>query len=144
MGWEQELESLTWADINFTAGTIKVSAKPGFSPKDWEERTVEVPETLLALQRSVARAEGFVFANGLGRRWTHLWDDCNAIAKKAGLTCFHPHKFRATYATPLLRAGVDLKTVQKLLGHKNLESTMRYLARAESGKVRARVDAIWR
>jgi len=92
----------------------------------------------------VAQAEGFVFANGRGHRYTHLWDDCNALAKKAGLTRFHPHKFRSTFATTLLQAGVDLKTVQKLLGHKDLESTMRYFARAESGKVRARVDAIWR
>jgi integrase len=37
----------------------------------------------------------------------------------------------------------NLKTVQKLLGHKNLESTMRYLAKAESPKVRAKVNAVW-
>jgi integrase len=140
---KQELESLTWADVDFTAGTIKVSAKPGFSPKDWEERTIEIPKALLALLQPVAQTEGFVFANGRGHRYTHLWDDCNAIAKKAGVTGFHPHKFRSHYATTLLQAGVDLKTVQKLLGHKDLESTMRYLARAESGKVRAKVDAIW-
>jgi integrase len=140
---KQELESLTWADVDFTAGTIKVSAKPGFSPKDWEERTIEIPKALLALL-PVAQAEGFVFANGRGHRYTHLWDDCNAIAKKAGVTGFHPHKFRSHYATTLLQAGVDLKTVQKLLGHKDLESTMRYLARAESSKVKAKVDAIWK
>ena len=49
----------------------------------------------------------------------------------------------ATFATTLLQSGVDLKTVQKLLGHKNLESTMRYLAKAESPKVRAKVNAVW-
>jgi integrase len=42
----------------------------------------------------------------------------------------------------LLQSGVDLKTVQKLLGHKNLESTMRYLAKAQSPKVRLLVDAV--
>ena len=83
---KQELESLTWADVDFTAGTIKVSAKPGFSPKDWEERTIEIPKALLALLQPVAQAEGFVFANGRGHRYTHLWDDCNAVAKKAGVT----------------------------------------------------------
>ena len=45
--------------------------------------------------------------------------------------------------TRLLHGGMDLKTVRKLLGHKNLESTMRYLSRAESSKVKAKVDAIW-
>jgi integrase len=41
------------------------------------------------------------------------------------------------------QSGVDLKTVQKLLGHKNLECTMRYLAKAQSHEVRAKVDAVW-
>ena len=53
-----------------------------------------------------------------------------------------PHKFRATCCTKLLQSGIDLKTVQKLMGHKTIESTMRYLAKAESKKVRAKVDAV--
>jgi len=35
-----------------------------------------------------------------------------------------------------------LKTVQKLMGHKTIESTMQYLAKAESKKVKATVDAV--
>ena len=54
----------------------------------------------------------------------------------------HPHRFRATFCTKLLQSGIDLKTVQKLMGHKTIESTMRYLAKAESKKVRAKVDAV--
>lgn len=46
---KQELESLTWDDVSFVAGSITVSPKPGFSPKDWEQRTVEVPASLLDL-----------------------------------------------------------------------------------------------
>ena len=42
------------------------------------------------------------------------------------------HKFRRTYATRLLRSGLDLSTVQKLMGHSDLASTMRYLSPAES------------
>jgi site-specific recombinase XerD len=75
--------------------------------------------------------------------YTHSWDDCKKIADKAKVPDAHPHRFRATFATTLLQNGVDLKTVQKLLGHKNLESTMRYLAKAESPKVRAKVNAVW-
>lgn len=88
------------------------------------------------------RRGAFVFANGAGHRYTHSWDDCAKIAKKTKVEDCHPHRFRATYATRLLQNGVDLKTVQKLLGHKNLESTMRYLAKAESPKVRAKVNAV--
>jgi integrase len=140
---KQELESLTWDDVSFVSGTITVSPKPGFSPKDWEQRTIEVPASLLDLIDPLPRKNNWVFANGNGNRYTHMWDDCNAIAKRAGIKDAHPHKFRATYATKLLQSGVDLKTVQKLLGHKNLESTMRYLAKAQSAEVRAKVNAIW-
>jgi integrase len=140
---KQELESLEWTDVNFTASTLKVSAKAGFQPKTWEERTIEIPSDLLDMLRTAMRRSHLVFANKNGNKYTHAWDDCQSIAAKAGIEDAHPHKFRASYATKLLQSGVDLKTVQKLLGHKNLESTMRYLAKAQSHKVRAKVDAVW-
>ena len=42
------------------------------------------------------------------------------------------HKLRRTYATTLLRNGVDLRTVQAYMGHADIESTMRYLRPAET------------
>jgi integrase/recombinase XerD len=137
-----ELESLSWDDVDFDAGTITVSPKLDFTPKDWEQRTIEVPDELLTILKEMHRRGALVFANSAGHKYTHSWDDCAKIAKKARVEDCHPHRFRATYATRLLQNGVDLKTVQKLLGHKNLESTMRYLAKAESPKVRAKVNAV--
>lgn len=43
--------------------------------------------------------------------------------KKAGITAFKPHDLRKTYATKMLRDGVDIKVVQLLLGHENLATT---------------------
>ncbi len=142
---KQELENLEWRDVNFTAGTLTVSPKRGFTPKDWEQRTIEVPSDLLNLLRPEAKQTGYVFATKRGTKYTHVWDDCRDIAKRADLDPdnFHPHKFRSSFATKLLQHGLDLTTVQKLLGHKNLESTMRYLAKAKSHEVRAKVDVIW-
>lgn len=50
------------------------------------------------------------------------------VAKQAGiLKEVHTHMLRHTYATHLLEDGVNIITVQKLLGHANIESTMVYL-----------------
>jgi integrase/recombinase XerD len=53
------------------------------------------------------------------------------------------HKFRATFATKWLWANVDLRTVQLWLGHKDLESTMRYLKPSRSQQTRDKVNAIF-
>lgn len=50
------------------------------------------------------------------------------FGKKAGIEGLHPHAFRHHYATRLVRGGVDLFTLQKLLGHKNTDTTQRYVA----------------
>jgi site-specific recombinase XerD len=51
------------------------------------------------------------------------------LLKKAGLDGqgITPHKLRHTFATHLVRNGVDVKTVQELLGHNDLGTTAKYL-----------------
>ena len=56
---------------------------------------------------------------------------------------FWLHKFRATFATWSLWAGVDLRTVQQWLGHSDMESTMRYLKPSRSQHVRDKVNEIF-
>ena len=49
------------------------------------------------------------------------------IQRRTGIRA-HAHKFRATFATHMLQRGVDIRTVQELMGHTNIQTTMRYLA----------------
>jgi integrase len=46
--------------------------------------------------------------------------------QKAGVTDFHFHDLRHTFATRLVQNGQDLYKVQKLLGHKSIVMTQRY------------------
>ena len=57
-----------------------------------------------------------------------VWHACRNAAKRAGIKKqVHPHTLRHCFATHLLEAGTDLRTIQMLLGHRDLEETTIYL-----------------
>ena len=58
-------------------------------------------------------------------------------AEEAGIPAFSPHDLRRTTATHLLDKGVDIGTVQKMLGHLHVATTLLYDRRGEKAKQKA-------
>jgi integrase/recombinase XerD len=87
----------------------------------------------------IGRTNGNTDRSGIGL------DGLKTIAGRAKLDKgnFWLHKFRATFATWSLWAGVDLRTVQQWLGHSDMESTMRYLKPSRSQQVRDKINEIF-
>jgi integrase/recombinase XerD len=57
-----------------------------------------------------------------------VWHACHQAAQRAGITKpMHPHILRHCFATHLLEQGADLRNIQMLLGHSDLEQTTLYL-----------------
>jgi integrase len=148
---EQEVMYTYWSDVNFTASTVRVSHKPdrGWTPKAYKEREIPIPSKLMKnLKQWKAKADKtceLVFPTAGCNPKLDFLDCVKTCAERAKLDKddFWLHKFRATFATRCLWAGVDLRTVQQWLGHSDMESTMRYLKPSRSQQVREKVNEIF-
>jgi integrase/recombinase XerD len=148
---EQEVMHTYWSDINFTANTVRVSHKPdrNWTPKAYKEREIPIPARLAKkLKAWKAKADKncfLVFPTAGCNPKLDFLDCLKACAERAELNKedFWLHKFRSTFATRCLWAGVDLRTVQQWLGHSDMESTMRYLKPSRNQAVQEKVNDIF-
>ena len=106
--------------------------------KGGRDRDIPLSPTLLAALRAYyrwMRPQTYLFP-GTRHGWRTdapitakvVWDAVLYAKRKAGITKrVTPHTLRHTYATHLLEAGADLRTIQLLLGHADLSHTTVYL-----------------
>jgi len=92
---------------------------------------VNALEKWLRERATLPRRDGAaVFIGRGGRRLTSraVQLRVNTWARRMGLEMHvHPHMFRHSFATHLLEAGTDVRTIQLLMGHRSLATTARYL-----------------
>jgi integrase len=158
---EQEATYLEWTDVSWSTRTMRLRAKPQyeFKMKDYEQRELPLSNDLLGQLKAYGekhRDESPLILHKRKRPDGHMLRSLKKLVNGAKLNCgkcekclsvkecekWFLHKFRATYCTKLLRSGLDLSTVQKMMGHNDLASTMRYLRPAEGASVQAAVNAI--
>jgi len=125
-----ELLNLTWSDVDFNLRKINIRAKEFWTPKSGE-RSIPLnigTYDLLKEIKSKTKEKVFVFSGKNGGKLTiKLRERLKTITKRCGFPDVTKiHTFRHTFASHLVMKGVDLPTVQKLLGHSDIQTTMIY------------------
>jgi integrase/recombinase XerC len=125
-----ELVSLNAGDIDFYGGVLRVMGKGS------KERIIPVTQKALTalkdylhLRKGIAKPPDPLFLNKNGKRLSG--HGLSLILKKISLKCnlprkITPHQIRHSFATHLLNKGCDLRSLQEMLGHKNLSTTQGY------------------
>jgi site-specific recombinase XerD len=122
-----ELVGLDKDGVDYFSGLVKVMGKGS------KQRIVPVGDTALDLIRKYVKSRkdfsSALFIDYRDQRLSARWIQkmIHNYLKKVGINKkITPHSLRHTFATHLLDAGCDIRSVQEMLGHKNLTTTQIY------------------
>jgi integrase len=135
---DDEAAHTYYSDVDFQHGTINISNKPelGFTIKNRKQRKSDITLPADFLQRLKERRErnpeGYlIFPNGKGTPDNCLLARVRSAAERAGYKKhFGLHKFRKTFGT-LYGERFGIVNAQHLLGHADIRTTQRYLAKTK-------------
>jgi integrase len=111
---------LKWSDIDNPPGYIRISPKQ----KNKEEQRIPLNDTAREILDKYKKDVGKVF-----RFRTESWvsQKFKAYVRKAELPDhFHFHSLRHTFGTQAIASGVDVRTLQKLMRHASIDTTLIY------------------
>ena len=121
-----ETLNLKWQDINFTERFITVR-----ETKSKKNRYVPMNQQVFDVLHAIFRHTpgDYVFpgdkpGSHLSESYVTHW--FGKIVKKAEIKDFRLHDLRHTFASWLVMSGIDLTTVQQLLGHQTYQMTLKY------------------
>lgn len=152
---ENEIAKLKWKDVDLKERMITL-----WDTKNKEKSVINMNEivfdTLLGIKINPESEYVFPGKNGKGHiSPSYIYHSFKKIVKKAEINDFTFHDLRHTFASWLVMSGVDLKTVQELMRHKDFRMTLRYAhlspehkktaveILAEKQKSIQEIDTIW-
>jgi len=134
----KELFELTWDDIDFDNQRIRLwtsKRKGGTNEFDWIPMTDDLKKTLIRHQQD--NNSSLVFPDPeSGQKYTSRQHYLKRVCKRAGVTPFGWHAIRHLTASMLISNGVPLSTIQKVLRHKNLTTTQRYVHELDQNRAK--------
>jgi len=119
-----EIFTLRWSAVDFEKNILNV-----FAPKTQKIRAVPINSDARKVLEAWAlgRKNEFVFYNlETGKPFVDLKSGFGRACRKAGINGVTWHTLRHTFASRLVSRGVDIVTVQQLLGHSAVTLTVRY------------------
>ena len=127
-----EIIGLQWQDVNFKINVLTVRQSivrdTIGSPKSNKERTIPLTKEVVIMLSNRKELNGLLFKDKRGKslKQERAMRTLQRICKQVELRPIGWHKLRHTFASHLAEAGVPIKAIQELLGHSNIQTTMRY------------------
>lgn len=132
-----ELFYLKWQDVKLDQKILTVH---GANAKSGNTRHIPINATALDVLLSwkeQSQSTQLVFPGKDNKPMNNIKRSWQGLVKRAELTEFRFHDLRHHFASMLVMKGVDLNTVRELLGHANIETTLRYAHLAPEHKAAA-------
>jgi integrase/recombinase XerD len=130
-----EVRNLRLKDIHYYEKTLRVFGKGS------KERIIPIPDFILnAVNRSIRLERPtesqtdhvFVVLQGKSRGQAMTASGFRTFfryrRKKLDIPQAHAHRFRHTFGAELAKAGVALTTIKKLMGHGDIQTTLKYIS----------------